>query len=74
MSENTIKAVQAFCRERIDDYDIRAAAAISLCDRYRIPIEQADYGLANDICECVQAYCEENDTDVDITEMDVLFS
>ena len=72
-----IREIIQYCKEQIDDFEIRADLAISISWRSRCPIETADFSLANQVSDCISEWCEDNDCNElydDITEEDILLN
>ena len=75
--ETAIPAIIQYCREQIEDFDLRAELAFNMSFRDRIPIENASFSLANGISDCISEWCEDNDCGElydDITEEDIILN
>lgn len=75
--EEAIKGIIAYCKETIEDYQVRADLAVSKSWRGRIPIENADFILADQIADRIDEWCTDNDCPTladDITIMDIIFN
>ncbi len=59
--EKAIPAIIEYCREWIEDFDLRAELAFNMSFRERIPIENASPSLADSITEHIGEWCEDND-------------
>ena len=75
--DNAIAKIVDYCKEQIVDFDGRAELATSKMCRERIPIENADFSLANEVVECINDWCTDNECEslVDnITTMDIIMN
>lgn len=72
--EKAILAIVDYCKEWITDFQMRADLAVSKVWRERIPIERADYELANEVVEKIEEWQTEHDTDFDITEENIILN
>lgn len=62
--ENKIKEVVQYCAANIVDWDLKSELAVRMIGR-NMPI---DYGFRNEIEECVEEWCEENEVSLDFFE------
>ena len=75
MEKSTEAMIFDYCKETIDNFDIRLRIALDTIDRMRCPLSMADSRLCNEIEEAIEEYCEENDWDADcISAEDVIWS
>ena len=61
---NQIKEIAAYCAANIPDWDLKVELALRYIGR-RMPI---DYGFRNEIEECVEEWCDENEVCYDEVE------
>ena len=59
-TDKAIKAIVRYCREEIDDFQERADLAVAKSWRMRIPIENADFALADNVRDCIDEWCTDN--------------
>lgn len=63
-----IKAIARYCAENIEDYEIRVQRALDVIGRNRCPLYMADSALYDEILECAQEWCDDNEISVDFFE------
>ena len=70
----TIAKIEQYCRENIEDYELRVQLAVGRMDRWRAPLDSVDPSLCSEIEDYMTEYCEENGIDCeDFTAEDVIF-
>ena len=57
--EEAIKAIEARCREQIEDYEDRVQLALDYMERYHAPLSHADFHLDCEILAIIEEWCEE---------------
>ncbi len=65
MEKIELKKIAAYCRSRIEDYDLRVKLALNVMDRMRCPLQVADYLLYTEIYNCACDWADDNDYSVD---------
>ena len=59
----TIAKIEQYCRENIEDYELRVQLALNRMDRWRAPLDSVDPSLCSEIEDYMAEYCEENGID-----------
>jgi len=59
--QQAITEIVRYCREQIEDFDMRADLAVSASWRERIPIENTSFDLADRVATCIDEWCTDND-------------
>jgi len=75
-AEKAIPAVLAYCKEQIDNFDVRADLALDRMDKERIPLESTDFRLADEVYDCLDDWCTDHECEWlydEITMEDILF-
>jgi hypothetical protein len=62
--KKTIKEIAAYCAANISDWEEKRQLALAQIG-YKMPI---DYGFRNEIEDCVEEWCDENEVAVDFFE------
>ena len=57
--EEAIKAIEARCREQIEDYEDRVQLALDYMERYHASLSHADFHLDCEILAIIEEWCEE---------------
>lgn len=71
---NIIAKIEQYCRENIEDYELRVQVALGYMDRLRVPLMVADSVLCCDIEDCITEYCVEYGVSAgDIEAEDIIF-
>lgn len=60
MEKTLLAALDAYCREHIEDYEERVSRALNKIDRCRCPLHMADTELASDMENCIDEWWEDN--------------
>ena len=60
-----LKKIAAYCREQIEDYDLRVKLALNVMDRMRCPLQMADDLLYTEIYNCACDWADDNGYSVD---------
>ena len=66
-TETTLKMLDDFCREHIEDYDEKVSIAWGYMDRMRCPLSMTGV-LYDEICEVLEMYAD--DLEIDLDEFD----
>lgn len=76
-TDRAIKGIVTYCNEQIDDFKERADLAVFKSWRERIPVEVADYSLADEVRDAIDEWCTDHDCPTlvdDISVEDILFN
>lgn len=60
-----LKSVAAYCAANIEDYELRVQLALNVMDRMRCPLWMADERLDNEIRDCIEEWCDDNEVSID---------
>lgn len=71
--EKTKKALAKYCREKIEDYDLKVKIALERIDRMRYPLFMADDALYSEILEKVEEYCDDHGIDSSKFDVEEIF-
>ena len=65
MEKKELKKIAEYCRQNIEDYDVRVQLALGIMDRMRCPLSMADASLYDQIEQYAEEWAEENGYSVD---------
>ena len=68
MEKKELKKIAEYCRQNIEDYDLRVQVALGLMDRMRCPLSMADASLYDQIEQYAGEWAEENGYALDFFE------
>lgn len=64
-TKKMLKEIAAYCRNNIEDFELRVQVALGFMERCRCPLDQADYSLYNEMYEYILEWAEDNGYSVD---------
>lgn len=72
-TENAPKEMVQYVIDNIEDFDDRYGRALYIMDRNRCPIYYADQKLYTEIIDCVDDWCNDNEDNSDLYDIEEIF-
>ena len=68
MTQALLTDLADYCRENIEDFDLKTSMAIRMIGRSKMPLHLLDNSFNSQIWDCYEEWAEENE--INIEEMD----
>lgn len=67
-TKKMLKEIAAYCRNNIEDYELRVQLALKRMERNRCSLRMADSELFDEMVDAISDWCADNDFSIDFFE------